>query len=76
MHFKIAVYPHSYIIYKINKNFTLLFEIGYTMSEKVYNILINNGYYAVSKIKDYSGHIRVIKAEKTELKKGENENGR
>lgn len=50
--------------FKINKKFTLAFEIGYTMSERVFSILQNNGYSDISMIKDLNGIIRVIKAEK------------
>lgn len=49
--------------FKINKKFTLLFEIGFTMGEKVCEILENSGYRSVRVIKDYGGNDRVIKAE-------------
>lgn len=48
--------------FKFNKKFTLLFEIGYTMGEKVSNILKNNGYFDVCVVKDYGGNDRVVKA--------------
>ena len=50
--------------YKNGKRFTLLFEIGYTMSDKVCEILYNKGYSNISKIEDFNGIIRVIKAQK------------
>lgn len=50
--------------FKFNKKFTLLFEIGYTMGEKVSNILKNNGYLNDRIIKDFGGNDRVARAEK------------
>lgn len=50
--------------FKINKKFTLIFEIGYKMEKSVTEILKNNGYSCIKTVKDYGDNARVIKAEK------------
>ena len=50
--------------FKFNKKFTLLFEIGCKMGEKVSEILKQNGYSNISIIDDYGKNNRVVKAEK------------
>ncbi len=50
--------------FKNAQNFTLLFEIGYTMRERVCKILEQNGYTDIKTVPDLNGIIRVIKAEK------------
>lgn len=50
--------------FKNNKNFTLIFEIGYKMREAVEAILKNYKYSEIDAIKDFGGNIRVIKAKK------------
>lgn len=50
--------------FKFNKKFTLIFEIGCKMSEKVSKILSENGYFNIKTYDDYGKNNRVVKAEK------------
>lgn len=50
--------------FKFNKKFTLIFEIGCKIGEKVSTILKQNGYSNISIIDDYGKNNRVVKSEK------------
>lgn len=50
--------------FKINKKFTLIFEIGYKMKAEVIDILRKNGYSHIETIEDYGKNTRVIKVQK------------
>lgn len=50
--------------FKVNKKFTLIFEIGYKMNSEVINILKQNGYSHIETIEDYGKNTRVIKVQK------------
>lgn len=50
--------------FKVNKKFTLIFEIGYKMKSEVINILKKNGYSLIEAIEDYGKNTRVIKVQK------------
>ena len=50
--------------FKLNKNFNILFEIGFSMAKRVSEILKSNGYCDVEVIKDYGKNDRVVAAKK------------
>ncbi|OFI06194.1 release factor glutamine methyltransferase [Clostridium acetireducens DSM 10703] len=50
--------------YVLNKEGSIVFEIGYDQREKVINILKNNGFKDIKCIKDLSGKDRVVKGKK------------